>query len=352
MAQDSFAWTLKEDIGDVLDQLSDEWVFFKNARIFITGGTGFIGKWLLNVLSEANDRYGLNLSVDILSRNPDAFVRSCPELLKKIQINLIAGNVLDLKAGSKNYDIVIHAATDASADLNENNPIAMFDTVVSGTQRLLEFCREVCVGPVLFMSSGAVYGQQPWELENVPEAWRGGPDCLDARATYAEAKRAAEMLCAIYVKQYGVDIKVARIFALLGPYISLDIHFAAGNFIKNAMEGSLVSVNSSGRAVRSYLYASDLVVWLLKVLVRGRRGVPYNIGSDCGISIKDLAMKTSELLSDGKFEVLGKDDIGWNPGRYVPDVSLIKSELNVSETVSLEQSIIRTATWNGWKNGH
>jgi len=343
------AWSLNNDINDAVELLNDEWAFFRNAKIFVTGGTGFIGKWLLNILAEANQRHCLNLSLDILSRSPDAFVKAYPRLLEKNKINLLAGNILDLKAGSKKYDIVIHAATDASADLNENNPAAMFDTVVSGTQRVLEFCRQVCEGPILFMSSGAVYGQQPWDLEMVPEAWHGGPDCLDARATYAEAKRAAEMLCAIYIKQHGLDIKIARIFALLGPYISLDIHFAAGNFIRNAMDGAPVNVNSNGLAVRSYLYASDLVVWLLKILVSGRRGVAYNVGSDIGISVRDLAKKISTLISDGKFNVLGKEDIGWNPGRYVPDVSLIKSELNVSETVSLDQSIIRTATWNGWK---
>ena len=86
------------------------------------------------------------------------------------------------------------------------------------------------------MSSGAVYGNQPDTVKNVSENWLGGPDILNSVNCYAEAKRAGEILCAIYHKQHNLNIKIARIFALLGPYLSLDIHFAAGNFIKNALK--------------------------------------------------------------------------------------------------------------------
>jgi dTDP-glucose 4,6-dehydratase len=233
--------------------------------------------------------------------------------------------------------------------LNENDPIKMFDTVVNGTHHVLDFAAEKKPEKVLFLSSGAVYGQQPYEVEHVKEDWRGAPDCLDPKAAYAEGKRAAEMLCAIYGKQHGLYISTARIFALLGPYLSLDIHFAAGNFIRDAMQGKIVEVNGNGLPYRSYLYAADLTIWLWHLLQRGGKNQAYNVGSDESVSIKQLAALTAQTLAAGEYKILGANDGGWNLGRYVPDTSLITHELGLQKTVSLEESIRRTALWHGWK---
>jgi dTDP-glucose 4,6-dehydratase len=257
--------------------------------------------------------------------------------------------VLDLEAGSDRYDYVIHAATDASADLNENDPRRMFDTIVTGTRRALDFAMAAKAGRVLFLSSGAVYGVQPWEIENVPEDYLGGPDVTQYRNAYAEGKRAAEMLCGIYAKQFGLDIVSARIFALLGPLLSLDIHFAAGNFIRDAIAGRKVVVRSTGAAVRSYLYAADLTVWLWVIFLRAKPNSVYNVGSEEGISIARLAERVATLLGDGGFEVLGEPDGAWNPGRYVPSTAKIRNELGLEPSVGLDEAIRRTAIWNGWR---
>jgi UDP-glucuronate decarboxylase len=135
---------------------------------------------------------------------------------------------------------------------------------------------------------------------------------------------------------------------LLGPLLSLDIHFAAGNFIRDAMEGRKVVIQSAGTAVRSYLYAADLTVGLWAILLRAKANSVYNIGSEEGISIAQLAERVSTLLGDGGFEVLGKPDAGWNPGRYVPSTAKIRNELGLSPTVGLDDAIRRTAIWNGW----
>jgi dTDP-glucose 4,6-dehydratase len=221
--------------------------------------------------------------------------------------------------------------------------------VVEGTRRVLDFAVDKKPEKILFLSSGAVYGQQPWEMERVAEDWIGAPNCLDPRAAYAEGKRAAEMMCAIYGKQFGLQISIARIFALLGPYLSLGIHFAAGNFIRDAMQRKPIVVNGNGLPCRSYLYAADLTVWLWHMLQRAQPNKPYNVGSDESVSIKQLAERTSVVLGSGEYKVLGADDAGWNLGRYVPDTSMIGRELGLHKTVSLDEAIRRTALWHGWK---
>jgi UDP-glucuronate decarboxylase len=339
----------QEDLDAIFSRLEGEWPKVAGKRIFMTGGTGFIGRWMLEALADADRRLGLGVQVHILTRDAAAFAQRAPELASHRSFTFVPGDVLDLEAGSDRYDYVIHAATDASADLNENDPLRMFDTIVAGTRRALEFASAAQAGRVLFLSSGSVYGVQPWEIENVPENYLGAPEVTQYRNAYAEGKRAAEMLCGIYAKQSGLAFVSARIFALLGPLLSLDIHFAAGNFIRDAISGRRVVVQSSGAAVRSYLYATDLTVWLWVIFLRAKPNSVYNVGSENGISIAGLAERVSSLLGDGGFEVLGEPDPAWNPGRYVPSTAKIRSELGLEPTVGLDEAIRRTAVWNGWR---
>jgi dTDP-glucose 4,6-dehydratase len=343
-------WTLERDLEDVVALTQPVWPALQGAKIFLTGGTGFIGCWLLEVIRHATLHHGAELEVVILTRNAQAFRRKVPHLAGHSGFRFVEGEVGSFESPTGNFTHLIHAATDASAYLNEHDPRKMFDTVIQGTRRALDLAVEKRIPRTLFMSSGAVYGQQPWEMIHVPETWRGAPDCVDPRASYAEGKRAAEMLCAIYRKQFGVQITIARIFALLGPYLSLDIHFAAGNFIRDAMQGRDVIVSGNGQPCRSYLYAGDLTAWLLHMLTRAEAGKAYNVGSDESISIKELAARVSRVLGNGQFTVQGAQDTGWNPGRYVPDTQLIGQDLGLRRTVTLDDAILRTALWNGWKH--
>ena len=342
-------WTFSSDLDDVLDRTGNVWDSLRDSRIFITGGTGFIGQWFLETLKYANEKLNMSIHATVLTRSVEGFSKKNPNLVSHKFFDFTKGDVANFTSPTGEYTHVIHAATDASQELNENNPRAMFSTVVDGTGRVLDFALEKNASRILFLSSGAVYGQQPWEMTHVPESWLGSLNCVEPRNTYAEAKRAAEMLCAIYHKQHGQQIAIARIFALLGPYISLGIHFAAGNFIKDAIDGRLVTVNGNGLPCRSYLYASDLIVWLWQMLLNAKPITPYNVGSDESIELKDLANKIAVLLGNGKYSVLGEVDVGWNPGRYVPNTNLIRNDLGLERTVSLDQAILRTAYWNGWR---
>ena len=342
-------WSLENDLAFIAGACAPIWPKLKGARIFLTGGTGFIGCWLLEALRDADTRFGLGLHVSVLTRDPGAFRRKAPHLALYKGFDFIAGNIVVFEKINGAFSHVIHAATDASADLNENDPLRMFSTIVDGTRCVLDFAVEKKVEHALFLSSGAVYGQQPWEVSHVVESYIGAPDCTQPRNAYAEAKRAAEMLCGIYGKQLGLRISIARIFALLGPHLPLDIHFAAGNFIRDAMQGKPVIVLGNGRPCRSFLYASDLTVWLLHLLILGTPGKAYNVGSNESVSIAELAERTAQIIGFGKYEIRGKTDDGWNTGRYVPNTDLVAQEFGLYRTVSLEEAIRRTALWHGWK---
>jgi len=333
---------LAQDLAAVNAALAADWPRLAGARIFMTGGTGFIGRWMLEALARAP----VDAEVTLLSRDPAAFAARAPHLAARFR--LVAGDVMTFAPPPGDFTHVIHAATDASAALNASDPRRMFDTIVTGTRRALDFATDRGAGRFLFLSSGAVYGVQPWEMAHVAEAWTGGPDPRDPRSAYGEGKRAAEMLCAIHGRQFGLDVVTARIFALLGPLLDLDIHFAAGNFIRDAMAGRPIRVEGAGQAVRSYLYAADLTTWLWALLLRGPRGAAFNVGSEESVSIADLARRTAALLGGPGVEILGRPDPGWNPGRYVPATAAIRAALDLTPTVGLDEAIRRTALSNGW----
>ena len=350
LSSDKKKWDIDDDIQDILERCFDIWKILDGKSIFITGGTGFIGRWLLEAIYQANTKLEVNINLTVLSRNIDAFNLKQPHLVSCKEFSFLLGDIVDFDLNIPGkFDYMIHAATEASARLNEENPISMFRTIVNGTQSMLDFSSQKSIGKVLFLSSGAVYGQQPWRMPYISEDWNGSLDCSNPKNTYAEGKRTAEMLCSIYRKQFGVETSIARVFSLLGPYLPIDTHFAAGNFIRDSINRKTIIVNGNGDPERSFLYPTDMVVWLLHILVE-EKGEIYNVGSEESVSIGKLAELTSQILNPEGFQIRGRKDRGWNSGRYVPAINKIRNNLGVKRKVALTDAIYRTALWNGWNN--
>src|SRR4051812_8130409 len=331
---------LARDLDHVLAQTGGLWDDLRGARLFVTGGTGFFGCWLLETFLAANDRLKLDASAVVLTRDPHAFQMSVPHLASHRAVTLLQSDVRTFEFGGR-FSHVIHAATDSGQPLAERDRLLMFDTIVEGTRRTLDFARRAGARRFLLTSSGAVYGRQPADLTHVPEDYAGGPDAANAAQVYAEAKRAAEMLCALHADS-DLQPTIARCFAFVGPYLPLDMHFAIGNFIGDALQGAPIRVSGDGTPYRSYMYAADLAAWLWTILLRGHPMRPYNVGSEVAISIADLAHLVARK-SGGALDVriAGTPVAGAPPQRYVPSTARARSELGVDVTVPLEEALAR-----------
>ena len=323
---------------------SKVWDKLRAQRIFITGGTGFVGCWLLEALIWANQQLELNLSITVLSRAPDVFAAKAPHLAHHQIVQLMKGDVSDLQHITAPFDIVIHAATDvanASTDF-----LAAYNAIVKGAQETLELARRCKATQYLLTSSGAVYGRQPATLTHIPETYTGAPETTTVNSAYGQAKRTSEWLAHCYAQQFGLDVKVARCFALIGPYLPLNAHFAVGNFIRDGLNKDAIAVNGDGSAYRSYLYTADMVIWLLTIMINGKSGQQYNLGSDKEISIKDLAEKVSDI-----FYQKNRVNLATLPAenkvaqRYVPDVTKAAHDLGLIEYTDLPSSIRKTIDW-------
>jgi nucleoside-diphosphate-sugar epimerase len=191
------------------------------ARLFITGGTGFFGSWLLESLRFAIMEKKLSLEIVVLTRNIEAFKQKAPHLAAIPGLSLVEGDVCNFEFPSGSFTHIIHASTEASAKLNQEQPLLMFDTVVAGTRRILDFAVHAKVKNILFTSSGGVYGTQPSEMTHVDETYLGAPDPQTLNASYGLSKRMAEYLCTTYafeiswIKSPFVFQAMARLFDLI-----------------------------------------------------------------------------------------------------------------------------------------
>jgi dTDP-glucose 4,6-dehydratase len=342
---------LAEDLNLILSKTSDIFESLRNKNIFITGGTGFFGCWLLESVAWANKILNLNTNILVLSRNPLSYVKKAPNLANNPSIKFLTGEVTTFKFPEGKFDFVIHAATESSSKLNDIDPIGMINTIVNGTMHVLEFAKHAGVKRLLLTSSGAVYGKQPQDILNVAEDFSRAPDVLIPQSAYGEAKRLAELLCVSYNKQYNLECTIARCFAFVGPYLPLDIHYAVGNFIRDAVAGGPIYIKGDGTSYRSYMYAGDLASWLWTILVKGISGRAYNVGSDIAISISDLAAAVANCF-DPKPEILfgKKPSPNKLPEIYVPNIDLAKKELSLNINVNLENSLRKTIRYYQWKN--
>jgi nucleoside-diphosphate-sugar epimerase len=337
---------LGDDLEDVLHRCRPLWEELRGERLLITGGTGFFGCWLLETFLWANERLALGAEAVVLTRRPGAFERKAPHLARHPAVHLIEGDVRTFPFPSEPFPYIVHAATDASAGLNERDPLAMLDTIVAGTRRVLDLALASGCRKLLFTSSGAVYGRQPPELAHVGEDHAGAPDPCAPRSAYGEGKRVAELLCALHAREHRLEVKIARCFAFVGPYLPLDIHYAIGNFIRDAISGKPIVVRGDGTPYRSYLYASDLAAWLWTILFEGASITPYNVGSEEAISIAELARRVGRLSSPpARVEVLGRADPGRPVERYVPSVHRAREQLGLEPSVPLDDAIARTMRW-------
>jgi nucleoside-diphosphate-sugar epimerase len=336
---------LAADLDNILARTEMLWEELRGGRILITGATGFFGCWLLESFTWINRKLNLRAEAVGMSRNPAVLSSKAPHLLADPAIKVFAADIRDGKFPEGQFTHIIHAATEASATLNSEHPEVMFDTIVQGTRNVLRHAAKNASCKFLFTSSGAVYGTQPSQISHIQESFHGGPDPLEPASAYAEGKRAAETMCVLAASRQ-FHPAIARCFAFVGPYMKLIAHFAIGNFIGDRLRGGPIRVQGDGTPFRSYMYASDLMVWLWTILFRGETGRAYNVGSEDAVSIAVTAQRVAEAVTPVlHVEIAREANPKVAPSRYVPCTRRAREELSLEHEVSLPDAIRRTHTW-------
>ena len=335
------------DLRHVTSHTEGLWDDLRRRSIFITGGTGFVGRWMLESLLWANDLLSLQTRVVVLSRRPAAFAVVAPHLAGHPSVTLLQGDVRHFDFPDGEYSHVLHLATESGPSLHANPGPASFATSVAGTEQVLAFAVSHGTTKMLFTSSGAVYGRQPEDRQRLTEDYSGTPSSDHEKAGYALGKRAAERLCCTAMTESDVSVKIARCFAFVGPYMDFEAGYAIGNFIRDSVSREALEVTGDGTPLRSYLYAADLAVWLWTILIAGDTSGPYNVGSPDSISISDLARLVARIVGGGKAVHIANSPPPSQvlPPRYVPDTYRAVSGLGLKVEIGLEEAVRRTAEW-------
>lgn len=335
------------DLDHVWAHTAELWQAAAGESFFITGGTGFFGVWLLETFAAANDRAGLGMKALVLTRDPGRFAARLPHLTRRPDISLAEGDIASFRFPKGRFENIIHAATDTtSRSLTASDDLqAGLHAMISGTRRVLEFAALADTARLLFTSSGAVYGPQAQDLPRIPEDYLGAPDPMKPGSSYGIGKRLSEHLCLLHFLATGCEVKVARCFAFVGPHLPLDTNYAIGNFIRDGLKGGPIRICGDGRAVRSYLYAADLAIWLWTVLFRGAAGRAYNVGSAEPVRIAALAQEVA-LACGAPAPVLPTATAASAPSCYVPSVQRAEAELGLRVRIPRALAIARTLAWH------
>ena len=252
---------------------------------------------------------------------------------------MIEGDVRSFNFPSGDFYAVIHGATDVVAG---NDELTTLDVCVEGTRRVLDFAVQSKSEKFLLISSGSVYGKQPYDVERLNENYASSLD----ESAYSLGKYTAEWLSRQYHHNHGLKVSIARCFAFVGPYMEFDKQFAIGNFIKAVCEGKSITINGDGTAIRTYMYAADLSIWLLKLLVSSEGLSVFNVGGKDIYTIKELAEKVVSVLnSEIPICISSKPVENHQRSRYVPDIGKAENILRLRPQVGLDQAILRTADW-------
>jgi nucleoside-diphosphate-sugar epimerase len=306
-------------------------------RLFITGGTGFVGKTMLDYLAESAALHGDGFSVTVLTRSSSKFLESHPGYRNLPWLGFVDGNLDTLAALDRSrYTDVIHAAADTH---NHASRLAWYDQLVGGTRAVLEFARRTQAQRFLFISSGAVYAPVG-DGSSIGEDELGAPQPMDLQAIYGNGKRTAETLGAIYQAEHGIKFVSARCFAIVSRHIPLEGPYALGNFVRDAIDSTkeAIEIQGDGLDVRTYLDGRDMAHAMLYLLEKGSGGQAYNVGSAVPITIRDLAqLVLSEFAPHKRLIVYGKQSFNRKPF-YVPNVERLQ-QLGLRQDVTLTQSL-------------
>jgi dTDP-glucose 4,6-dehydratase len=308
------------------------------ATLLIIGGTGFFGKSILDCYKRRLLSVWDVDKIIVMSRNSDNFKKYYPELISNGVI-FFDGDIATIDHLPK-ADYVIHAAasTDASRYLSHNEEERK--NIIKGT---LNYCQLSTKfhkdSKIVFCSSGAVYGYQPEQVKYLTENMAfGNIERLDeVKKSYAYAKRDAEFAIQ-KLGQDGLNVSIARCFAFVGKYLPKDQHFAIGNFIADGLAGRDINVKADRKVYRSYMYADDLVKWLMTLAENANPQCPvYNVASDKEVEIKELADIVANIFN---VEIQSLEGSTQCVDRYIPSVEKAVNELRLSNNYTLKESIL------------
>jgi UDP-glucuronate decarboxylase len=352
-----------DDLQAICTGAAEEFATMAGGSLLIVGGGGFLGHYLVKSVLHWNTlAKGDAIRVTLL----DNWIRGVPSWLAEHEgdtsLTLRTGDITQpLPDDLGHHDWIIHAASIASPIYYRKFPIETMDANVGGLRRLLDYSRAEAadgrpVSGFLFYSTSEIYGDPDPANIPTPETYRGNVSCTGPRACYDESKRYGETLCVSFAEVYDLPIRVARPFNNYGPGLKITDRRVIPDFVRNILAGDDIVMLSSGSPTRTFCYITDAIVGYYKVLVKGRNGEAYNIGTEQPeITMADLARRLTAIAAElwdykGTVKTATSEDPQYlidNPNRRCPIIAKARAELGYEPLVDIDDGLRRTMLWYG-----
>ena len=350
-----------EDLADIADRLSAEFGKISGKRLLIVGGAGFLGYYLVQAPLAWN-KLGKGAPIHVTVY--DNYIRGKPDWLAALEgdanLVLTKHDITDpMPADAGDFDYVIHAASIASPIFYRRYPIETMDANVNGLRYLLEYAlnQKKAGKPLsgfLFYSTSEIYGDPSPQDIPTPETYRGNVSCTGPRACYDESKRYGETLCVNFAQQHDLQITIARPFNNYGPGLKITDRRVLPDFARDVFAGRDIVMLSDGAPTRTFCYIADAIVGYYKVLVVGRKGESYNVGTDAAeVSMARLADEVVRIAREnwgykGRVVREVSSDAAYltdNPNRRCPIIDKARTELGYAPRIDFEEGLERALIW-------
>lgn len=339
---------IENDIKNILLTVKRDAQVLNGKTVLITGGSGFLGKYILYTIAALN-RTILTKPCKVISL--DNYITGVRDhfLSKDNTFMFIEHDVRNRFETKDHIDYVIHAAGLASPVYYKKYPLETLEVATIGTKHMLEFAKAKKVRSFLFFSSSEIYGDPDPNCIPTSETYLGNVSCIGPRACYDESKRLGETLCMLYHRLYKLPVKIVRPFNIYGPGMRVDDYRVIPRFLTSALKHEPLPVHAGGNQTRTFCYVSDAIVALIKILLSNRNGEVYNVGNDANeITMMTLANIVSDLFN-GNIKIAS---VGYprtypkaEPMRRCPDITKLKTHLGYTPRVHIKEGLKKTLSW-------
>ncbi len=340
---------LDSDIREIATRLASETRPLAGATVLLTGGHGFLGRYLVALCGYLNAHVLRAPCRLIVIDNHITSGKVRAGRPRGAWYRFIKHDVIRPLTVGEPVDFIIHAAGIASPQYYRKYPLETLEVSTAGTKNMLLLGRGHRLKGFLFFSSSEIYGDPDPRCVPTPESYRGNVSCLGPRACYDESKRVGETLCRIFYELHRVPARIVRPFNVYGPGMQPTDYRVLPNFAGRIIAGDPLHIYGSGKQTRTFCYITDAIVGFMKVLLRGRSGEAYNIGNPVPeISMLDLARMLEQVL-DRRLDIrLVKHPAAYpadEPQRRCPDIAKAATGLDFQPIVRLEDGLQRFMDW-------